>query len=174
MFQSCPILCDRMDCSPPGSSSIHGILQKEYCRVLPWPPLQGLFPAQSLNPRLLCLLHWQEGSLPPAPLGKSLVNVNLITPQSFNWGDKAFPVSWPQRLHHALEAGRGPRTICSRMRTWSWLLHLSVAEIIFSLPKNVLCTRRFHLHPSNNFHLVREWIWNMISCFSGVVATFFP
>ena len=31
-LQSCPTLCDPMDCSPPGSS-IHGILQ---ARVLEW------------------------------------------------------------------------------------------------------------------------------------------
>ena len=31
-LQSCPTLCDPMDCSPPGSS-IHGILQ---ARVLKW------------------------------------------------------------------------------------------------------------------------------------------
>ena len=30
--QSCPILCDPMDCSPPGSS-VHGILQE---RILQW------------------------------------------------------------------------------------------------------------------------------------------
>ena len=29
--------------------------------------LQGTFPAQGWNPRLLCLLHWQAGSLPLAP-----------------------------------------------------------------------------------------------------------
>ena len=32
LLQSCPTLCDPMDCSPPGSS-IHGILQ---ARVLKW------------------------------------------------------------------------------------------------------------------------------------------
>ena len=31
-FQWCPILCDPMDCSPPGSS-VHGILQ---ARILEW------------------------------------------------------------------------------------------------------------------------------------------
>ena len=36
------------------------------CRFL----LQGIFPTQGLNPHLLCLLHWQEGSLPTAPPGK--------------------------------------------------------------------------------------------------------
>ena len=33
--------------------------------------LQGVFPAQGSNPRLLHLLHWQVGSLPLAPTGKS-------------------------------------------------------------------------------------------------------
>ena len=27
--------------------------------------LQGIFPTQRLNQLLLCLLHWQAGSLPP-------------------------------------------------------------------------------------------------------------
>ena len=31
-LQSCPTLCDPMDCSPPGSS-VHGILQ---ARILEW------------------------------------------------------------------------------------------------------------------------------------------
>jgi len=34
--------------------------------------LQGIFPMQGLNPYLLCLLHWQAGSLPLAPLGKPI------------------------------------------------------------------------------------------------------
>ena len=33
-------------------------------------PLQGIFPTQGSNLRLLCLLHWQAGSLPLAPPGK--------------------------------------------------------------------------------------------------------
>ena len=33
--------------------------------------LQGFFPTQGSNPHLLCLLHWQAGSLPLAPPGKS-------------------------------------------------------------------------------------------------------
>jgi len=32
LLQSCPMLCDPMDCSPPGSS-VHGILQ---ARTLEW------------------------------------------------------------------------------------------------------------------------------------------
>ena len=43
--QSCPTLCDPMDCSPPGSS-VHGILQ---ARILEWVAvslLQGTFLTQ--------------------------------------------------------------------------------------------------------------------------------
>ena len=32
--------------------------------------LQGIFPTQGWNLNLLCLLHWQVGSLPLAPSGK--------------------------------------------------------------------------------------------------------
>ena len=42
VVQLCPLLCDPMDCSPPGSS-VHGILQ---ARILEWrshPLLQGIF-----------------------------------------------------------------------------------------------------------------------------------
>ena len=34
--------------------------------------LQGIFPTQGSNPRLLCLLHWQAGSLTLVPPGKPL------------------------------------------------------------------------------------------------------
>ena len=37
-LQSCLTLWDPKDCSPPGSS-VHGTLQREYWRGLPYPPL---------------------------------------------------------------------------------------------------------------------------------------
>ena len=40
-----------------------GFSRQEYCSELPHPP-PGIFPTQGSNLRLLCLLHWQEGSLP--------------------------------------------------------------------------------------------------------------
>ena len=65
-LQSCPTFCDPVDCSPPGSS-VHGDSPGKNtgvgCHVL----LQGIFPAQGLNPGLLCLLNWQAGSFPLAP-----------------------------------------------------------------------------------------------------------
>ena len=63
--QSCPTLCDPVDCSPPGSS-VHGLLQ---ARILEWSChtlLQGIFKTQGSNPHLLHLLYWQASSLPVA------------------------------------------------------------------------------------------------------------
>ena len=42
--------------------------------------LQGIFPTQGLNPRLLCLLNWQVDSLPIVPPGKPQypLSVSLI------------------------------------------------------------------------------------------------
>ena len=66
-------LFDPMDCSPSGSS-VHGILQAGVtgvgCHLL----LQGIFPTQGSNPRLLCLPCWQADFLPLAPPGKPLVS----------------------------------------------------------------------------------------------------
>ena len=43
--QSCPTLCDPMDCSPPGSS-VHGVLQAE---ILEWVAIP--FSRRSSRPR---------------------------------------------------------------------------------------------------------------------------
>ena len=39
--------------------------------------LQGIFPTQGLNQHLLCLLHWQVGSLPRASPGEPLRSLDL-------------------------------------------------------------------------------------------------
>ena len=77
LLQSCPTLCDAMDCSSPGSS-LHGILQIKNIGVGCHALLQGLFPTQRLNLHLLSLLYWQVGSLPPAPPGKSYVAIHSV------------------------------------------------------------------------------------------------
>ena len=63
--QSCPILCDPMDGSPPGSS-VHGASPTKDtgmgCHTL----LQGIFPTQGLNPGL----PHCRGSLLSEPPGK--------------------------------------------------------------------------------------------------------
>ena len=68
-LQSCPTLCDPVDCSPPGSLVSEDSPGKNTgvgCHAL----LQGIFPAQGLNLSLLHLLHWQAGSLPLETDGK--------------------------------------------------------------------------------------------------------
>ena len=70
-FQSCSTVCNPMDCSPAGSS-VHGILQARIVKCTAMPSSRGIFPTQGSNPRLLCLLRWQAGSLPLAPHGKPM------------------------------------------------------------------------------------------------------
>ena len=52
-----------MDSSPPGSL-VPGDSPDKNTGVGFHALLQGIFPTQGLNPGLLCLLHWQAGSLP--------------------------------------------------------------------------------------------------------------
>ena len=42
------------------------------------PSTNGIFPTQGSNPRPLCLLHCQAGSLPLAPPGKLVSNRTLL------------------------------------------------------------------------------------------------
>ena len=68
-FKSCLTPCSPMDCSLP-DSSVHVILQ---ARLLEWVATtssRGSSQPRNQNPPLLCLLHWQVGSLPLVPPGK--------------------------------------------------------------------------------------------------------
>ena len=69
-LQSCPTLCDPMDCSLPGSSSVWDFPGKNTeagCHCL----LQGIFLTQVLNPRLLS----------PALVGGFFTTVSTGKPQ---------------------------------------------------------------------------------------------
>ena len=68
-LQSCPTLCDPMDCSLPGSS-VHGIIQ---AKILEWVamPFSGESSLSSGWTHVsLSLLHWQVFLLPLPPPGK--------------------------------------------------------------------------------------------------------
>ena len=74
----CPTVCNTMDCRLPGSS-VREILQ---ARILEWvamPSSRGSSLSKGSNWPLLCLLHWQVGSLPKAPPGKPGFNPPEIT-----------------------------------------------------------------------------------------------
>ena len=65
--QSCPTLCNPVDCSLPGSP-VHGILQ---VRILEWVAIsfsRGSSPLRDQT--FICLLRWQVGSFPLVPPGK--------------------------------------------------------------------------------------------------------
>ena len=72
--QSCPTLCNPMDCSPPGSS-VHGISQ---ARILEWvamPSSRG-----SSCPRIKpTSLHWQVDSLPLRHQISLVIKLNTTT-----------------------------------------------------------------------------------------------
>ena len=78
LLPSCPTLCETMDCSLPGSS-VDGDSPSKKTGVSWHTLLQGIFPTQGSNQNqgLLCLLHWQLGSLPLVPPGKSLFRISI-------------------------------------------------------------------------------------------------
>ena len=62
--------------------------------------LQEIFPTQGSNSRLLHLLHWQGGSLPPAPPGKSWVSLwseGELDSTRKRWSLKSSPASSEDR-----------------------------------------------------------------------------
>ena len=67
--QSCPTLCDPMDCSLRGSS-VHGILQAKILGWIAMPHSQGIFLTQGSNQCLVMSPTLQGASLPLAPPGK--------------------------------------------------------------------------------------------------------
>ena len=73
--QSCPTLCDPMDCSPPGSS-VHGDSPGKNTGVGCHALLQGIFPTQGLKPRSPAL---QVDSLPAEPQGKPNVSFSFVS-----------------------------------------------------------------------------------------------
>ena len=74
LIQSCPTLCDPMDCSPPGSS-VH---DREYWSSLSSPPPRDP-PNLGIEPASPCLLHWQADS---SPLNLPIPGAKLMTQRS--------------------------------------------------------------------------------------------
>ena len=80
--QSCPTLCNPMDCSPPGSS-VQGML---WTRILEWVPLPSLgdLPDPGIEPRLPAL---QVDSLPAEPPGTPSSKQPIPKPSPFQAAD---------------------------------------------------------------------------------------
>ena len=102
-LQLCPTLCDPMDCSLPGSS-VHGILQESPC--------------------LLCLLHWQAGSLSLAPPGKP--NQGLLFSCSVMSNSL-----WPHGLQHTrLHCPSPSPGACSNSHPLSQWCHPTISSSV--------------------------------------------
>ena len=69
LAQSCLNLGDPMDCSQTPLSMEFS--RQEYWSGLPFPS-PGDLPDRGSNSRLLCLVHWQAGSLPPVTPGEPI------------------------------------------------------------------------------------------------------
>ena len=70
LAQSCPVLCDPMNYSPP-DSSVHGIFQQEYWSGFPFPP-SGDLPYPGIKPMSVTSPALAGVFLPLAPPGKCL------------------------------------------------------------------------------------------------------
>ena len=71
-------LCNAMGCSSIGPSG-HGDPSGKNTGVGCYALIQGLFLTQESSPRLLCLLHWSEGSLPLMPSEKFVSHVRDLS-----------------------------------------------------------------------------------------------
>ena len=84
VLQSCPILCNPMDCRPPGSSVHEDSPGKNTgvgCHAL----LQGIFLTQGSN----LVSYVSRGSLPLAPPGKPLFTVRSMDKEArCDWNSK--------------------------------------------------------------------------------------
>ena len=78
--QSCPTLCDPMDCILPAPLSI-GFSRQEYWSGFPCPP-PGDLPDPGIESASLSLLHWQVGSLPLVLPGSPF---HIIAIVFWNW-----------------------------------------------------------------------------------------
>ena len=90
--QSCPTLCDRMDCSLPGSS-VHGILQ---ARILEWVAIPFSRGPSKFDPGIIKLRSatQQTDSLPSEPPGKAWW-IWILNCHFFLFGSRSCLPNWP-------------------------------------------------------------------------------
>ena len=85
-------------CSKPGSS-VHKDSPGKNTVMGCHSFLQGIFPTQGSNLYLLCLLHWQVGSLPLVSPGKTTCRTDKISKWSGPW-ELRDTQDWPVFLRH--------------------------------------------------------------------------
>ena len=88
-LQSCLSLCNPMDCNPP-DSSIHESLQARILEYVVVPSSRRSSWPKDQTPCLLCLLHWQAGSV-----------AQLVKNPQATWETWVWVLGW----EHPLEKG---------------------------------------------------------------------
>ena len=96
--QSCPTLCDSMDCSLPGSS-VHGDSPGKNTRVGSFSLLQGIFPTQSLNPTLP---HGRRILYSLSHQGSPALYSSFLLAVYFTYGDMCFSATLSDLSHPLL------------------------------------------------------------------------
>ena len=138
--QSCPTLCDIMDCSPPGSS-VQGDIGVDYHTLL-----QGIFPTQGSNPWLLPLLNWLVGFSPLSPPGNPHKDIHMSPKSQESLVDThrnasnilCVPKSheWAPGLHIAFillqNGNKCWITNVLKNNSWEWLLHKNISTQSFA------------------------------------------
>ena len=102
-----------------------GFFRYEYRSGLPCPP-PGIFPTQGLNLCLLCLLHWQAGSLPLTLPGKPkhCFNKSLYWLQGFP-SDSGNSLQY-SCLENPTDRGAWRTTVHGVSESWTPLKQLSM------------------------------------------------
>ena len=142
--QSCPTLCDPLNCSPQGSSGSWGFSRQEYWSVLPW-PLPGDLPKSRIkctSPKLQADSLPSEPSAKPKNTGVSVLSLHplfhhLSIPGNFptqesNWG-------FPQCQWILLPGELPGKTLSSLMKICSekkkiFNIHFYVLLVLFFPP----------------------------------------
>ena len=110
--RSCPILCNPMNCSPPGSS-VHGDSPGKKAGVGCHALLQGTFPTQGSTPGLLhcrqILYHLSQEN------GEDInYNLNVLSPQNKKTENKQFRIG--ARLRSSSQAFLGITSSCLSLK----------------------------------------------------------
>ena len=151
-LQSCLKFCDPVDCSPP-DSSVHGILQ---ARVLEWvamPSSRGSSWPRNLS--LLCLQHWQVGSLPLVPHWKPCISFCVT---------KLPKVKWVSRIYEYWNSHKVISFLPFSFSLSPFLLPLPFSSARFFLPLALFwvsllrrAIRKFPSFPWESWHSSQCW-----------------
>ena len=83
--------------------------------------LQGIFLTQGSNLHLLCLLHWETGSLPLVPPGKPTLSVWVEIKPLWDKSPRTLRVSTSRFLGFScLQCGHSDACSCRRPRGWGY------------------------------------------------------